>query len=419
VGICGLVLAAVILGFWIVSLNHPAQLEAWVRTALSPERLTAKKLPVILSSLKQSILSCGAFLALCAGLVVFRSSWKRSPLPASLLVLLIVAELVPANIRLSPLISDEAAGFVPEVYPYITKNLLNSSFRATPLFILDPPPRAAILASRNASAWFTLLERWTARSYFGITQGIQYSLNDPVDNLCILESDQLRLACKPLSDSRRLEIMKRLNSRMIMSLKELKYDDLRYLSSFSTPSDQTLRLYSLDQAAPRAYFVPMAEAASSHKEALIRYLSPEFPYRTSVILEDRTGVADSASDATGSATVLEYRSGRVSCRVEAGGPGYLVLTDSYYPGWEAVLDGSRTQVFRANYAFRAIRVPAGTHQVEFRFRPRSFYLGLCLTVLTLTCGLLCLGFAPFAGKKGKQASEMLSRKGSRGTGASP
>jgi hypothetical protein len=414
-GICGLVLAAAVLGFWVLSLNHPAPLEAWVRTALSPDRLTAKKLPVILSSLNQSILSCGAFLALCASLIVFRPSWKRPVLPASLLVMLIVAELVPANIRLSPLISDEAASFVPDAYPYISKNLPNNASRATPLFILDPPPRVAILASRNNSAWFTLLERWTTRSYFGITQGIQYALNDPVDNLCILESDQLRLGCKPLSDSRRLEIMKRLNSGVIMSLKELKHGGLRYLSSFSTPSDQTLRLYSLDQAAPRAYFVSAAETASSPVAALRRFLSPEFPYQTSVILEDRAAAADPAPTSSGSTSVLEYRSNMVSCRVEAPSAGYLVLLDSYYPGWSAFLDGSRTPVLRANYAFRAVRVPAGTHQVEFRFRPRSFYIGACLTALTLTCGLLCFGLALLVGRKRDQALETVPDKGRHGT----
>ena len=52
------------------------------------------------------------------------------------------------------------------------------------------------------------------------------------------------------------------------------------------------------------------------------------------------------------------------------------MTDQYYPGWEATVDGRPTPIYRANHLFRAVSVPQGQHRVVFRFVPRSFYLGV-------------------------------------------
>ena len=55
----------------------------------------------------------------------------------------------------------------------------------------------------------------------------------------------------------------------------------------------------------------------------------------------------------------------------------------YYPGWQAFIDGEKTQIFQANYLFQAIQVPAGSHEVVFKFRPLSFFIGAIVSLLTL------------------------------------
>lgn len=386
----GLALSAALLIIWLVSLHDPSLLERWVTAALPPDSLRTKKLPWIASALAKSILSSAAFLGLSSLLVLLRRSWKNGVLGAALLLFLALAELVPANIRLSPLISDEAMGFVPDVYRYVETKLPKEAYRALSMLVLDPAPRVAIHASRNSSAWLTLLDRWVARSYFGISQGIQYSLNDPVDNLGTQESEQLRLACRRLPDDARLEAARRLNAKLILSVRDLEHDGLRRLASFETPSDQILRLYWLEQAAPRAYFVAQAETVRSHEEALARFLSPGFSWDKKVILEGGTPGDSTAEPASGSVSLERSGASRISCRVAAGSAGYLVLLDSYYPGWEAYVDGVRSEVMRANYAFRAVRVPAGNHEVVFRFRSRSFSIGALVTLASLSGGLIML-----------------------------
>ena len=61
--------------------------------------------------------------------------------------------------------------------------------------------------------------------------------------------------------------------------------------------------------------------------------------------------------------------------VEFDADGYLVVADMNDHGWEAFLDGERVPVLQADYAFRAARIPAGSHSVEFRYVPLDFWAG--------------------------------------------
>ncbi|MGB9872691.1 MAG: YfhO family protein, partial [Anaerolineae bacterium] len=62
--------------------------------------------------------------------------------------------------------------------------------------------------------------------------------------------------------------------------------------------------------------------------------------------------------------------------VETDAPALLVLSDTYYSGWRATLDGEITSIYQTNAAFRGVIVPPGRHRVEMHFRPRSLIVGL-------------------------------------------
>ena len=64
-------------------------------------------------------------------------------------------------------------------------------------------------------------------------------------------------------------------------------------------------------------------------------------------------------------------------------PGFLVLKDAYYPGWEVYVNGIKSKILRANYLFRAVALKKGTHHVRFVYRPYSFYIGMVISILTL------------------------------------
>ena len=68
-----------------------------------------------------------------------------------------------------------------------------------------------------------------------------------------------------------------------------------------------------------------------------------------------------------SVIIEEYRENKISLDVRTAKEGILVLTDTYYPGWEALVDGKETKIYRANYNFRAIIIPKGEHQIVFKY----------------------------------------------------
>ena len=86
---------------------------------------------------------------------------------------------------------------------------------------------------------------------------------------------------------------------------------------------------------------------------------------------------------------MRYEPERIVVNVSAPTQGWLLLSDAWYPGWQARVDGKSTPVQRADVLFRAVAVPEGEHQVEWVFRPASFRLGVAVSLGTL--GLLLAG----------------------------
>ena len=81
----------------------------------------------------------------------------------------------------------------------------------------------------------------------------------------------------------------------------------------------------------------------------------------------------------------------IEVQASSKAPSFLVLSDVYYPGWEASIDGEKTHIFQTNYVLRGVRLPAGRHTVRFEYRPLSFYLGATTSGFSLL-GLISLLF---------------------------
>jgi hypothetical protein len=94
----------------------------------------------------------------------------------------------------------------------------------------------------------------------------------------------------------------------------------------------------------------------------------------------------------GIAELQTYENEYIRLKVEMEGEGILVVTDNFYPGWHAEVDGEEQEIFRS-LAFRALPLKSGTHCVEFFYRPASFYRGMVVSLICLLLFLLLL-FVP-------------------------
>jgi hypothetical protein len=149
------------------------------------------------------------------------------------------------------------------------------------------------------------------------------------------------------------------------------------------------RVFVNDRALPRAFLAFRARCVDDvTAPRVIREHSVDL--RHEVLLAGCTTPTPSGPPTSASAEIRAYAPSRVRVATHAGSAAYLVLTDTWFPGWRARVDGRETTLWRADHAFRAVWIPAGRHEVEFRFEPRSLKVGLLVSVLSAAAALALL-----------------------------
>ena len=120
---------------------------------------------------------------------------------------------------------------------------------------------------------------------------------------------------------------------------------------------------------------------------------PFHPDQEVILADDtttQTNVTPSDRGGQGQATVTKYAADSVRIHTTATADAWLVLSDTFYPGWTAVVDGQPVTVLRGDVLFRVVPIPAGEHDVGFRFEPTSVRVGLLISLgslLLLVCAL--------------------------------
>lgn len=132
---------------------------------------------------------------------------------------------------------------------------------------------------------------------------------------------------------------------------------------------------------PKVYLVNSFEIKNNDNQILNRMFDPLFNVSSTVVLEKNPGEIQKNTDAKGEAYVTKYKENEVIIKTSNNAKSILVLTDNYYPGWKAFVDGKNTEIFRANYSFRAVLLPPGKHIVNFVYQSESLKLGIIISAL--------------------------------------
>jgi len=165
--------------------------------------------------------------------------------------------------------------------------------------------------------------------------------------------------------------------------------------------NSSVRIYENLDYFPRAFIVHQAKTINDDAQILEMLTSSAFDPESQIIIEEPPPaelpgktLSPPAQFANDQVQIVQYQPQQVSIQAELAEDGFLFLSDTYYPGWQAFVNGEESKIYRANYAFRAIYLPKGKHLVQFVYTPAGFELGLAITAtgLVLVLAVLVVGW---------------------------
>jgi hypothetical protein len=187
-------------------------------------------------------------------------------------------------------------------------------------------------------------------------------------------------------------------------------DETVQISRLNKPFSPLLRQLNLRQIASDGRIIDMqregaygtfsAGAVLLEPERILSYLkSPDFKPEEVVVLEpDYAGefpVPPPGGRLEADWKIVHYANDAIRLKVSVGHPCFLVLSEVFYPGWIAEVDGERSPLLRGNYLFRVLKLEQGEHDVFLRFVSWPFRIGLVISLMTLGFTV----YSVFTGKK--------------------
>jgi hypothetical protein len=161
-----------------------------------------------------------------------------------------------------------------------------------------------------------------------------------------------------------------------------------------------VKIYEVLDAMPRAFVVHQAQVVADDYAAITMMRDPSFDPGEKVVLAEGREI-DAVPPARATVAITRCDPEAVTVQAALQAPGYLVLSDTWYPGWTATVDGRGAKVERANVNSRAVFLEAGTHEVRFVYAPSSYRIGMAVSAAVLAMVAAALGWA-IAWKRGHQ-----------------
>ncbi|MFH0864212.1 MAG: YfhO family protein [Candidatus Gottesmanbacteria bacterium] len=188
-----------------------------------------------------------------------------------------------------------------------------------------------------------------------------------------------------------------LNQRKI---KAISFMGIKYLLVPTTGQDQKAEKYTLPttnfikvwaqdnleiwqnkQYFPRCWIVNNISVINDDNAILKQMFADDFDLRNKAILEEEPQLSLGYNNTRpNNVRIISYQADRISITTKTEENGILVCSDNYYPGWQASIDGQQTKIYRANYSFRAIIIPAGEHRISFIYKPFVLKIGLIISI---------------------------------------
>ena len=185
---------------------------------------------------------------------------------------------------------------------------------------------------------------------------------------------------------RNLNILRLLNTKYILA------DETVFLFDKTKVEKITPNLYKIKETLPRAYIVPNAIVINEKKKIFEALINPSFNPNQTIILEKNPSVQLKNTSSFTPLEIIKENPNNIKLNVSLSSPGFLVLSEVWYPGWKASVNGKETEIYKANYILRSIYLDKGQKTVTFIFDPLSYKIGKLISITSFLIILLYIVF---------------------------
>lgn len=191
-----------------------------------------------------------------------------------------------------------------------------------------------------------------------------------------------------LSDTKKQKILSALSVRYILDRVENGSSEQTYPLSRINKIDayDDWAIYENTQSSPRAYIATDIIVYKTSLDFADKFFSPKTSSTSAFIPADQKTITSYG----GISHIQTYEPEHIRIQTDSTASGLLVLTDTYYPGWTAKIDGTPTQIIRTNWAMRGIIIPKGIHTILLTYAPKSVLYGILLSITSLGATIIWL-----------------------------
>ncbi len=185
-----------------------------------------------------------------------------------------------------------------------------------------------------------------------------------------------------------------LNGKYIIVDGTLEHDNLKFIMQ----NNRKQLLYENTAVLPRAFLVGAYQQINDPVEILKTINKPNFDPHKLALLETELPGQIEQPDSISFAKVTKFTPNKIDVQATTNKQCLLVLSETYYPiGWDAFINGEKTEIYKTNHILRSILLPAGAHNIEFTFHPESYFKGkLIATIANLIVLLSIIGLLTYS-----------------------
>ncbi|MBI2327744.1 YfhO family protein [Candidatus Curtissbacteria bacterium] len=179
------------------------------------------------------------------------------------------------------------------------------------------------------------------------------------------------------------------NVSHVITTENIESPDFQKVFATEVNNNTSFKIYKLVKNPSRLFVTDQIKTANTIPQITKAMQNPDFNPTTQTIMEIDSNLPELKLQ-NWEAKIVEETPTRIKIGAKIDGNGALVLSDSFYPGWQATVNGRKTTIYPANINSRAIFLENGENQIIFEYKPRSFYYSLPISLISLTFIVFCI-----------------------------